>query len=70
VHVFTFIRGRYQALFHNRLDVLLYILSGANKTAEKLGYSGVNGELHPSVAQINFDSVGFMPGLKPRPLPL
>jgi hypothetical protein len=45
----------------------LKIPSGAKQAAEKVEVSGEIGEKHPSGAKARVDSIGFMPGINPRP---
>ena len=43
------------------------VSAGAKEAAEKGRISGEKLEKHTSVAEARFDSIGFMPGINPRP---
>jgi hypothetical protein len=41
--------------------------AGAKQAAEKLGVRGKMGRKHTSAAKAIIDSIGFVPGINPRP---
>ena len=50
-----------------RFGYMLGVAAGAKEAAEKGWFSGEMPEKHTSGAKAHADSIGFMPGMNPRP---